>query len=92
MLMGTSDFIHLSISDNGRGFDIDCLESKKGLGLISMRERLRLVGGVISIHSTSRGTKIEVSVPVAGSDIRSAETLLPGSGKLTYLPPLNVTA
>jgi signal transduction histidine kinase len=90
VLVGTPDFIHLSISDNGRGFNVDCLESKNGLGLISMRERLRLVGGVVSIQSTSRGTKIEVSVPVAGSDIRSAETLLPGSGKLSYLPPLNM--
>ena len=79
VLVGTPDAIHLSISDNGRGFDVDCLESKNGLGLISMRERLRLVGGVISIHSTSLGTKIEVSVPVTGSDIRSKEiAALPG--------------
>jgi signal transduction histidine kinase len=74
VLVGTSDFIHLSISDNGRGFNLDRLESKKGLGLISMRERLRLVGGVISIQSTSQGTTIEVSIPAAGSDIRSVET------------------
>jgi signal transduction histidine kinase len=66
-LEGTSEFIHLSISDNGRGFDVDRLESKNGLGLISMRERLRLVGGAISIQSTSRGTKIEVSVPTSAS-------------------------
>jgi len=89
-LLGTPHVIHLSVSDTGRGFAVDSLESKKGLGLISMRERLRLVGGVISIHSTSRGTKIEVSVPVAGSDVRSAEIPLHGLGKLLYLPALNV--
>jgi signal transduction histidine kinase len=92
VLIGTPDAIHLSVSDNGRGFDVDSLESKSGLGLISMRERLRLVGGAISIRSTSRGTTIEVSVPVAGSDIRSAEIPLWGSGKLSYLPPLNLNA
>ena len=44
VLVGTPDVIHLSVSDSGRGFDVDSLESKSGLGLISMRERLRLVG------------------------------------------------
>ena len=68
-LVGIPGFIQLSISDNGRGFDLDSLGSKNGLGLISMRERLRLVGGAISIQSTSLGTRIEVSVPVSGSDI-----------------------
>ena len=68
-LVGTPDVIYLSVSDNGRGFKVEALESKSGLGLISMRERLRLVGGVISINSNSQGTKIEVSVPVSGLDI-----------------------
>jgi len=92
VLVGTPDAIHLSISDNGRGFDVDCLESKNGLGLISMRERLRLVDGVISIRSTSRGTTIEVSVPVTASDIRSAAIPLQGSDTLSYLLPMNVNA
>ena len=86
VLVGTPHVIHLSVSDTGRGFDIDSPQSRSGLGLISMRERLRLVSGVISIHSTSRGTTIEVSVPLAGSDLQSAEIALPGSGKLSYLP------
>ena len=89
VLVGTPDAIHLSVSDTGRGFDVDSLESKSGLGLISMRERLRLVGGAISIHSTSRGTTIEVSVPLAGSDIPSAEIAIPGLRNISYLPPLN---
>ena len=92
VLVGTRDVIHLSVSDNGRGFDVDSLKSKSGLGFISMKERLRLVGGVISVHSSARGTKIEVSVPLSGSEIRSAEIPLPGSGRLSYLPPLSVNA
>ena len=92
VLLGSPHLIHLSVSDTGRGFDVDSLASKSGLGLISMRERLRLVGGVISIHSTERGTKIEVWIPLAGSHIQSAEMALLGSGSLSYAPCLNVNA
>lgn len=67
-LSGTDHVIHLSVSDSGRGFDTRSLESKSGLGLISMRERLRSVGGVISIHSSAHGTRIEVSVPLIGAN------------------------
>jgi signal transduction histidine kinase len=86
VLEGTPNFIQLSVSDTGRGFDVASSESKSGLGLVSMRERLRLVGGVSSIHSTARGTKIEVSVPLAGADMRSAEMPFPGSARSAYLP------
>jgi signal transduction histidine kinase len=93
LLVGTPHVIQLSVSDTGRGFDIDSLESKSGLGLISMRERLRLVGGAISIHSTARGTKIEVSVPVNGTDTRSTASSLPGSLGTPYgSPPSNMNA
>jgi len=57
--------IQLRVSDEGTGFDIDSPQSKKGLGLVSMRERLRLVDG--SIHFDSRlgqGTEIEVTIPL----------------------------
>lgn len=67
-LAGSGKVVHLSVSDNGRGFDTGSVKAKSGLGLISMRERLRLVGGSISIHSTACGTKIEVSVPIVRAD------------------------
>jgi signal transduction histidine kinase len=39
---------------------------KKGLGLLGMRERLRLVGGSLSIDSRpSKGTEINVRVPLS---------------------------
>jgi signal transduction histidine kinase len=44
-LAGNARLIHMSVADTGRGFDAGTLESKSGLGLISMRERLRSVGG-----------------------------------------------
>ena len=75
-LAGSENVVHLSVSDTGHGFDAGSPKAKSGLGLISMRERLRLVDGVISIHSTTGGTKIEVSVPIGGAKIGSEETLL----------------
>ena len=64
-LRKTFQAIHLRVSDNGCGFDYDSPKITKGLGLISMRERLRLVGGEISIRSqTGRGTRIDVLVPL----------------------------
>lgn len=57
--------LHLSISDNGKGFDIDSVTSKKSLGLVSIDERVRAVDGTLKINSTiGTGTKIEVSAPL----------------------------
>jgi PAS domain S-box-containing protein len=65
VLEKTDGEISLSVSDRGCGFDTGSQEMKKGLGFISMRERLRLVGGEIAIHSQpSWGTQIDVSVPL----------------------------
>ena len=57
--------IHLVISDLGKGFDVRAASQGKGLGLTSMRERVRLVNGTISITSKPMGgTTIHVRVPV----------------------------
>jgi signal transduction histidine kinase len=57
--------IHLIIRDLGRGFDVAAGMQGKGLGLTSMRERVRLVNGTISIESKPMGgTVIYVRVPL----------------------------
>ena len=72
VLETTSEEIRLSVSDDGRGFEMDSEAMKKGLGFTSMRERLRSVGGEMQVHSQPRhGTVIEVSIPLA----REVETL-----------------
>lgn len=64
-LWGSGQEIRLEVRDTGRGFDVESGRSRKGLGLLSMRERLRLVGGAISIESgISKGTRIEARVPL----------------------------
>ena len=62
----TASVVRLRISDNGVGFDVELVKRKKRLGLISIKERLRLVDGKISIRSQpNKGTQIDVSIPLA---------------------------
>jgi signal transduction histidine kinase len=63
-LWGTSDEIHLTVVDSGAGFDREAAKESRGLGLISMEERLKLVNGTLSIDSQpKRGTTIHARVP-----------------------------
>jgi len=58
--------IHLIVSDSGRGFDVDTALRGKGLGLTSIRERVRLVNGTTTVDSKPMaGTRIHVRVPLA---------------------------
>jgi PAS domain S-box-containing protein len=63
-LGGTAEEIRLRVTDDGVGFD-PATTNGGGLGLVSMRERLHLVGGRIRIDSRpGGGTRIDVRVPV----------------------------
>jgi|RhiMetdeSRZDD1v2_1073273.scaffolds.fasta_scaffold03469_18 PAS domain S-box-containing protein len=53
----------LRVEDSGRGFEPDTRND--GLGLVSMRERVRSVGGEMVVRSTpNHGTTIEARVPI----------------------------
>ena len=61
---GASSIIRLRIVDAGVGFDPGSRTARGGLGLASMRERLRLIGGSIAIHSVHmEGTEIVAEAP-----------------------------
>lgn len=63
-LLGHDDRIELCISDSGVGFSPESAKRTSGLGLLSMQERLRLVGGQLSVESEpSHGTRIRVRIP-----------------------------
>jgi PAS domain S-box-containing protein len=69
-LFGTGDTVVLRVSDNGIGFDPDAPQHKTGLGMISMEERIRAVGGALSVCSKpSLGTEIEATVPISRSTL-----------------------
>ena len=63
-LSGSSKGIGLSVTDNGTGFDHDDKRGyQKGLGLTGIRERLRLLNGLLNIHSSPEGTKVCAWIP-----------------------------
>jgi signal transduction histidine kinase len=64
-LQDESEGLTLTIEDDGVGFDV-AAEWGKGLGLISMSERLEAIGGTLAIRSTpGAGTRLEVKVPLS---------------------------
>jgi len=64
-LSGSSKGIGVSVRDNGKGFDLENKGARtKGIGLTSMQERARLLGGFLRIHSLpTEGTKVCAWVP-----------------------------
>jgi len=57
--------LHLTIQDRGQGFDVLADRPAEGLGLLGMKERVRLVEGTLRVKSRpGDGTRIEVQVPI----------------------------
>jgi len=64
-ISANGDGLKLGVVDDGRGFDARTISPNGALGLVSMRERVRLLNGKISIVSQpGEGTRIEATVPV----------------------------
>jgi PAS domain S-box-containing protein len=69
-----SQTIELTVHDSGIGFELENAFQKPGLGLTSMRERMKLVNGELSIESgMQRGTTVFARVPHE-SQAKSVET------------------
>jgi PAS domain S-box-containing protein len=65
-LHGSPTEIRLTIRDSGEGFEPELVKATQGLGLIGMRERVKLVKGTISITSSPQsGTEINVHIPLS---------------------------
>jgi signal transduction histidine kinase len=65
-LRGASNEIELSVRDAGIGFSPEEAIRGRGLGLTSMRERMKLVHGKLSIDSqTGLGTIVRATVPLS---------------------------
>ena len=59
--------LELVIADDGHGFDLAKTGNSGGLGLISLDERVRLVGGSLAISTEPEGgTELRVQVPLEG--------------------------
>jgi len=63
-LWGGQDEMHLVVSDSGEGFDLEAARMGRGLGLVSMEERMKLVDGHLSIETQPHGgTRIHARAP-----------------------------
>jgi signal transduction histidine kinase len=57
--------ICLSISDDGKGFDMHTASERRTLGLLGMKERAAMIGGKLEIKSApGQGTTVSISIPV----------------------------
>jgi PAS domain S-box-containing protein len=72
-LFGDSQGVRLTVSDLGVGFDQRKTDKRQGLGLISMRERMRLVNGQFAVDSEpGRGTTVRCRAPL-GNEVAEAD-------------------
>jgi two-component system, NarL family, sensor histidine kinase YdfH len=63
-LIGSKNGLEIEICDDGIGFEPDAVEAGH-YGLLGMRERLRLAGGSLQVHSTpGKGTCILIHIPL----------------------------
>jgi PAS domain S-box-containing protein len=77
-LTATAAQIVLQVSDNGAGFNP--LVRSAGLGLLTMRERVLLVRGVLSVHpSQPGGTTVKIVVPLVPEQGVRPQPELPGA-------------
>lgn len=74
---GTEVGVRLSVSDAGAGFDVQAAMAGRGLGLLSMQERIHLVRGSLSLESEpGKGTMIIATVPLVAPDVRPAAEIV----------------
>jgi PAS domain S-box-containing protein len=64
-LTGSDRDLTLEIYDDGVGFDVEGAKLAAGLGLISMRERIHIIGGEFQLSSApGQGTRITARAPI----------------------------
>jgi len=62
-------WLHLSVEDDGVGFDATLPARPGGIGLAGIRTRVELLGGTLTLHARpGRGTGVFLEVPVGGEE------------------------
>jgi two-component system sensor histidine kinase DegS len=60
--------IRVSIEDNGKGFEVEKIDEKGGMGLQVIRDRVQMLGGTMEIHSSlNHGTHILFQIPTTNA-------------------------
>ncbi|MBI3980076.1 MAG: HAMP domain-containing protein [Chloroflexi bacterium] len=70
----TDSTLIATVRDDGRGFEVEGLAEKPGVGLQGMEERASLVGGKLLVESQpGRGTLVRVEVPLTATGERDGQ-------------------
>ena len=65
-IVADNEHIELDVEDNGIGFDPGTVDRSEGMGLASMQERAKRLGGTMQVHSSpGQGTRISVRVIIS---------------------------
>jgi signal transduction histidine kinase len=76
--------VRLTVCDRGRGFDLKTLKQAAGFGLLSIRERVELLGGHMKIRSApGRGSTFLIAVP-DGKEVEDGTQAIVGAGPCAY--------
>jgi len=55
--------LEVEVEDNGKGFSPNLTDSERGIGLISMQERVEKIGGSLAIESTpGQGSHVHIII------------------------------
>jgi signal transduction histidine kinase/FixJ family two-component response regulator len=76
MAKPNNGYLSFQVEDNGRGFDVQDLDNSegtvKGLGLASIKERMRFLGGDFEIWSQpGQGTRLSCLIPIRNNNLES---------------------
>ncbi|NGZ98728.1 MAG: hypothetical protein CV089_21880, partial [Nitrospira sp. WS110] len=77
-LLGTRRGVGVCVHDDGRGFDTaqECVGGRKGLGLISLGERLGMLNGTFRLRTKpGSGTEIHAWIPLEHDEVLVKESI-----------------
>ncbi|MCU0352364.1 MAG: tetratricopeptide repeat protein [Cytophagales bacterium] len=57
--------IHITVEDDGRGFNFGKINAKSGTGLKSIESRVKYMNGSLSVNSDSRGTSVQIEISLS---------------------------
>jgi len=64
----TDDLLSVTVEDDGRGFDLGAVPSRKGLGLDSIRSRVKSLGGSLTVDTApGKGTSVVIDIHTKGA-------------------------
>jgi two-component system, NarL family, sensor kinase len=66
VIIGSGEVV-IKVTDNGRGMSASKTQ-RPGIGLASMRSKVKLLNGRMDIHSNTSGTSVEVVIPISKND------------------------